>query len=968
MTHAFATVAIGFPTSKAGEVEAILHRLGAPAAEKWSKALDETKIIHFMSIVVARGTQPEQQKSHLLIEVTADGGVEAALRVVAKVLAEPLERVWDIIDPGWRKDTLADLLVRNHYPIGQGWPTRALGLAHDGTPGISVRRLRKEEAFAKAISQMDEISGPERALHKLEKVREKLWKDGEHKWVFTPELTPVLDDAPDRGGAGIINFRQLLPLVPSFVWTLLWPFLLPIGPLWNFFTRRNRARNRPRPAVRGFAAAVVMNLIGIAAAVLWGYRYLRRLEKSDPAKDLPPDPDAVGRIMETEGMCAQGLLLSVSTMKPERLRRLTLRFAFWSIATIGPRQYRPGFLGPIGVIHFARWFLLPGTDRLFFWSNYDGAWESYVEDFIQLAHEGVTAIWSNTRDFPKTQKLFQRGAQDGDRLRRWARRQMQRPLFWYSAYPDLTLERIRANAAIRQGVATARTEQEAEDWLANFGSAPRPRPGLKPATSDPAPPSNGSPLDTHEIPTLVFGGRGHLRFGECLVITMNANHPAKCQAWLRRLEPWITYGDAREDDKGDKLTRAVVFGLSTTGFDKLGLPKEDLDTFPAIFRHGMTKPWRSRALGDDTRENEPTRENWYWGYRDQPADAVLLVYAATGRELENASGQLREEARENGQDVAFAIKLTKLLEGREPVKEPFGFTDGISQPLIDGTPLARDRRHPMHMVEPGEFVLGYLDNAGYRPSTPTIRADLDPRELLAEHADGGRDLGRNGSYLVVRQLEQKVDEFKQWLEKEAEQPAVLRASEGLDHKARKELIAAKLMGRWPDGASLVHHREPPKAGQERTPDNDFRYSVLDPQGLHCPLGAHIRRANPRDSLRPDSQQAIAITNRHRIIRVSRRYDPPEKDGNPGTLFMCLNADIERQFEFIQQTWLLGRSFQALPDESDAVIGCGRERAFCVPTRNGPVTLRGLPDFVRARGGGYFFMPGKQTVHFLAHGA
>lgn len=955
MTHAFATVAIAFPTSQAGKVEAILGELGAPASKIWRDALDKTGIIHFMSIAVVRDTQPEQRKSHLLIEITADGGEEAALRVIAKVFAKPLEQVRDIIGRDWRGDSLADILMRNRYPIGQGWLTSGLGLTHDGTPGMSVRRLCLEQKLAKEIGGMGELQGPEPALEKLEKVRQRLRTDGQHKWVFTPEPTPVLEDAPETGGTAASSIQGVLPLAPSFASTLLWPSLLPILPLSDFFARRNRARHRPMPIARGVLAAAAVSLAGIAAAGLWGYRHLRRLEESDPAQDLPPNPDAIGRIMETEGRCAQGLLLSVSTMKPQRFRRLTLRLAFWSIAAIGRREYRPGFLGPIGVIHFARWFLLPGTDKLFFWSNYDGAWESYVEDFIQLAHEGVTAIWSNTRNFPRTRKLFQDGAQDGDRLRRWARRQMHRPLFWYSAYPSLTLETIRANAAIRQGLATARTEQEAEDWLSNFGSAPRPRP------------SNGPLLDKHEIPTLVFGGRGHLRFGECLVITMKANDPAKCQDWLRSLEPLITYGDDHEDPKDKKkpLSRAVVFGLSTTGFGKLGLPKEDLDTFPAIFRHGMTKPWRSRALGD-TGENKPT--HWDWGYGANSADAVLLAYAATGKELEKACERLSKDAEHNGQKVAFSIKLKELPEKGEPFKEPFGFVDGISQPVIEGTPRACRHPHPMHRVAPGEFILGYPDNTGYRPTTPTIGADLDPGGFLETHTDGRRDLGRNGSYLVVRQLEQKVREFDDWLKNKAKHPATALATEGFDHNAREELIAAKLMGRWRDGASLVHHREPPREGRHREPDNDFRYGEPDPQGLHCPLGAHIRRANPRDSLRPDSPQAIEITNRHRIIRVSRRYEPHETNGDPGTLFMCLNADIERQFEFIQQTWLLGRSFQALPDEPDAMIGCGGERTFSVPTRNGTVTLRGLPDFVRVRGGGYFFMPAKQTVRFLAHRA
>ena len=96
-----------------------------------------------------------------------------------------------------------------------------------------------------------------------------------------------------------------------------------------------------------------------------------------------------------------------------------------------------------------------------FVSNYDGVWESYLEDFIEQASEGVTGIWSNTVGFPKSEQLIFEGAKDGDRLRRWTRRQQRTTWFWYTAYPDLTLNRIRVNGAIRQGIRRRRSEADA---------------------------------------------------------------------------------------------------------------------------------------------------------------------------------------------------------------------------------------------------------------------------------------------------------------------------------------------------------------------------------------------------------------------------------------------------------------------------------------------------------------------------
>ncbi len=84
------------------------------------------------------------------------------------------------------------------------------------------------------------------------------------------------------------------------------------------------------------------------------------------------------------------------------------------------------------------------------------------------------------------------------------------------------------------------------------------------------------------------------------------------------------------------------------------------------------------------------------------------------------------------------------------------------------------------------------------------------------------------------------------------------------------------------------------------------------------------------------------------------------------MFMCLNADIERQFEFLQRTWIMGQTFHDLRDEQDPMVGHGPpEGVFTIPTRQGRVQLRGLPDFVRVRGGAYFFMPGRRALHFLA---
>jgi deferrochelatase/peroxidase EfeB len=293
----------------------------------------------------------------------------------------------------------------------------------------------------------------------------------------------------------------------------------------------------------------------------------------------------------------------------------------------------------------------------------------------------------------------------------------------------------------------------------------------------------------------------------------------------------------------------------------------------------------------------------------------------------------------------------------------------------------------IHHVEPGEFLLGYPDSRGFFPPSPTLLASADPEGLLpsvrpVREGDTARDFGRNGTFLVIRQLEQDTNAFDDYVEAAADacagHPAVPDAIATQDK--RQEWIAAKMVGRWENGTSLVRYPHGPGkvAGGTRDapPDNAFLYGAEDPLGERCPFGAHTRRSNPRDSKSPGSADEIAIVNRHRILRVGRRFsasgsgDPAST--HPGLLFMCLNADIERQFEFIQQTWAMAWQFHGLENEADPLIGRGVDEdgkprklaRLTIPSPRGPLHLTNIRDFVQVRGGGYFFLPGRRALMHL----
>ena len=933
MNHALITVALPFASDRAAGVKAVLDRLGNPAAEANRTALDATGIVHFMSLSVVDDTAPGQ--AHLMLELSADGGPEDALVAVCDALRPAFDDAFDAAAIDCGAEGVAAYLLRRNLRLGGGW-FDTTGIGFSGAPCMSVWRILNEARIADWIETTMQglLHGPGAASRKLAIVRETLWANDE-KWAFTGEPAPFLTPQKIPRTIPTVALMVTLALV-----TMAWP-LIPVPLLLWWWL--------------GFWPALSLSFLGIVAGLGAAIWHLRRLEKADPVDDTTPDAGKVAANLLHENTGAQNLLAAVSVMKPGRFRRVLLRLAFGIATQSVAHMFRPGFLREIGVIHFARWALIPGTDRLMFWSNFSDGWESYLQDFIMKAQSGLTGIWSNTRGFPRTEFLLGGGAADGDRFRRWARRQQYAVSFWYSAYPQLKMNRIRRNAAIRQGIAAARTEADAETWLACFGSEPRP-PFM---------------LDKPQIPTLVLGGVSRLQHSVCLVLRL-PDDSAAARHWLAGVVPAITFGEARRHEPA----AAIAFTLD--GLRRLGMAEEDLATFPAAFQNGMSSVARARALGD-TGPDDPG--HWLWGKPDD-TDAVLTLFDCDPGRLAAAVKQASDSIGSCGGSVTYVRRLKDLPPHDDPVIEPFGFVDGISQPILRDSPRARRPHNADHVVDAGEIVLGYPDNSGFMPSTPTVRAENDPHRMLTEMAppqpgvppsfmgggsDGQRDFGRDGTFLVVRHLEQDPPKFHAFSKAEAERlaadancPFAGQPAEGL-----QALLEAKMVGRWANGSSLVRHPHGPakRAGE---PDNDFTFGREDPQGYACPFGAHIRRSNPRDSLDTDSASQLTLSNCHRILRVGRQYEAASETELPGLMFMCLNADIERQFEFLQQTWVLGRTFHDLHDEQDPMVGhAAGERVFTIPTRQGPVQLRGLADFVRVRGGGYFFMPGRRALGFLA---
>lgn len=471
-------------------------------------------------------------------------------------------------------------------------------------------------------------------------------------------------------------------------------------------------------------------------------------------------------------------------------------------------------------------------------------------------------------------------------------------------------------------------------------------------------------LELEDIQGLFARGFGQLTAARYVLLEIEDARSAA--AWLRGVADRVTTGQERPTE------RAVNVALTARGMAKLGLPPDVLGGFANELVSGMTTPHRQRILGD-VEASAP--EHWRWGGPATPVvDALLVLFAVDRRELAALDESLLEGA------AAVGLRALDRLETSDlDAVEHFGFRDGISQPPVDGLPRAQGP----DAVRAGEFVLGYRNEYGRYATRPMVEGGA--AGLLARDPEGsGRgDLGKNGSYLVFRQLEQDVLAFWRFVDGAAhahEAGADASAGPGGDVWAARTRLASKMVGRWPSGAPLA--LAPDADDPSLVDENDFGYHDADPHGYGCPIGAHVRRANPRDSLDPDpgTERSLAVNKRHRLLRRGREYGPPlllDDALNPvdpaaleakrGLYFICLNASIARQFEFVQSTWLNNPKFGGLYEDSDPLVS-GHRRAggtFTIPERPVRRRVTGLPQFVTVRGGGYFFLPGVRALRYLA---
>jgi deferrochelatase/peroxidase EfeB len=396
-------------------------------------------------------------------------------------------------------------------------------------------------------------------------------------------------------------------------------------------------------------------------------------------------------------------------------------------------------------------------------------------------------------------------------------------------------------------------------------------------------------------------------------------------------------------------------GFTWPGLKALGIPAATLEAFPVAFREGPAAraaagdpdyPRTGINLGDD---GESGPDHWVLGGHGSEVHMMLSLYTddVDRARLEQLSQQLRTRFGTGGiGEIVPSHDADALPEGRVH----FGYRDGIAQPRIRGAP-GRERPDMQPEALPGDFLLGrdYVNAYG-----GNHLGSLPPA------------LGDNATYAAFRILRQDVVAFEHLLE-----------DWGRRYGLSPELVAAKLLGRWRDGTPLTLSPDSDSpVADERL--NEFDYAAVedhttffdDPDGVRCPIGAHIRRLNPRGSL------VMGQPHSRRLVRRSMPYGPQYRPGDPedeierGLIGMFVCGDLEMQYEFILRVWANEDiSTHGLRGTRDPLLGAqptaGGMFVMRTDDARDPIVMTGLPRLIQTRGSVYCMLPGIGGLRYIA---
>ncbi|MGA8408658.1 MAG: hypothetical protein WB680_15890 [Candidatus Acidiferrales bacterium] len=414
--------------------------------------LTQIKQLHFMSLQIFEDRHFDPL---LIFENNFDGEEKTYWQELLQLIGEDLRAIFSCTKPAmeerWKSlftegSTLPLLPFIEAYAVSPS-------ASHIGALGITRERVDRDRAVFEAI-QTELGTGPQQpanltpsALHR--KMRD--WALPRYGWLNGPETSNV---PAARRSARWRAVQRILPALMAVVLAAISVVFVGRSPLFSSTVHWE---------VRG---AIILVAVAVLLFAVMFWRTLRHVEETDMTQENPSlDPAQLAAFATQEDEIVQNHLASMVLVKPGAARSLAIRGSLGALKFLVPFIAADGYLGSMRTIHFAHWTLIGNSGRLMFLSNFDGSWQSYLDDFVDKAHGGLTLAWGNCVGFPRTKDLTREGATHGTQFKAWARQSQTQSLFWYSGYADLTVNQIWRNAAIVDGLRKPQlTEAQASIW------------------------------------------------------------------------------------------------------------------------------------------------------------------------------------------------------------------------------------------------------------------------------------------------------------------------------------------------------------------------------------------------------------------------------------------------------------------------------------------------------------------------
>jgi hypothetical protein len=414
--------------------------------------LSQIDQLHFMSLEIFEDRHFDPL---LIFENNFDGDGKTYWQEVLRLIGDDLRAIFSCTKPAMEerwKSLFAEGSTLSIQPFIEAHSI-CPSASHIGAMGITRERVNRDREVFEAI-QAKLGSSPKQSnnvtpagLHS----QIRAWILPTHSWLDDPEEWNI---QRAKRSARWQAVRQILPLLVAILVAAITIAFVGLSPIVTAEVHH---------AVLGGVVSIV---VGAVVFVIMFLKTLRHVESTDMTQDDPTlDPAQLAAFAAQEDEIVQNHVASMVLVKPGAVRSLAIRGSLRALKLFVPFVAADGYLGSMRTIHFAHWTLIGNSGRLMFLSNFDGSWQSYLDDFVDKAHGGLTLAWGNCVGFPRTKWLTQEGATHGTQFKAWARQSQTQSLLWYSGYADLTVNQIWRNAAIVDGLRTRQmTEAEASAW------------------------------------------------------------------------------------------------------------------------------------------------------------------------------------------------------------------------------------------------------------------------------------------------------------------------------------------------------------------------------------------------------------------------------------------------------------------------------------------------------------------------